>query len=506
MLPRQVVHHARRHAVHSACTCASTSRRPFSSSSSSLAPQRGTHLPDPVLDLSLVLSDPAKVKENMQARNHPVKASVVDDLARLETEAREVRRELQSERERRNTIASWTVEERTAAVSRGVDLKSNVKALEPRLAALTRDILALALLLPNTSDPSSPVGDESHAVQLRTIGPPVPTPPPKPVRELDHHDLSSPTNLGWTDAPSASLISGTGWPLLTNEGAILELALINYAMSVAVTKGFQPVLTPDAVRSDVALRCGFQPRENRAQQTYFLGDGREDSTAMCLAGTAEIPLVGMSGDMVYRANQLPLRRVAVGRAFRAEAGARGLGTRGLYRVHQFSKVEMVVVCKPEESAKVLEELRDVQEEILGSFGLSLRVLDMPTQELGASAAKKYDIEAWMPGRGTWGELSSASNCTDFQSRRLSIRYRPSPAPSSTSSPPPKLQYTHTLNATAAAIPRIIIALLENGAVLDEKKKRVVKVRLPEVLRRFWIGGEEKVEWVKAGEALRKEVV
>jgi seryl-tRNA synthetase len=337
--------------------------------------------------------------------------------------------------------------------------------------------------------------------------------------------------------------------------------LTNYAMSVALSHGFTPALTPDVIRSDVSERCGFRPRDGEAQQTYFLSDGQETS-ALCLAGTAEIPLVAMSAAQTFRADQLPLKHVALGRAFRAEAGARGADSRGLYRVHQFSKVEMVVVCAEEESNRLLEELRAIQEEILDALGLSLRsvcsfssfhfslmlnlstscrVLDMPTEELGASAHRKYDIEAWMPGRGKWGEvcflfsfllpffspssqparayliasfqLSSASNCTDYQSRRLGIRYRPSPSSSSSPSssdsprlPTPKTTYAHTLNGTAAAIPRLIVALLENGAVFEgEGKKRAVsRVRLPEVLKPFWLGKgtDGRIEWVEKGEGLR----
>ncbi|BGP15098.1 hypothetical protein JCM10213_006569 [Rhodosporidiobolus nylandii] len=478
----------------------------FASTSST----RPSSLPAPVIDLSDVLFYPDAVKQNLADRKFPLEPSVVDDLREMEVEAAGLRKQLQAARERRNTVSSAggaSPEARREAA----EVKKLVKQLEPELSALSKRIQALALQLPNMSHADVPVGGEENARTVKTLGPALPSSSPETEPERDHLALSSPSNLAWTDFPSSSLTSGSSWPLLLNEAALLELALTNYAMSIALSHGFTPALTPDVIRSDVSERCGFRPRDGEAQQTYFLSDG-ESTSALCLAGTAEIPLVAMSAAQTFRADQLPLKHVALGRAFRAEAGARGADSRGLYRVHQFSKVEMVVVCAEEESNQLLEELRGIQEEILSGLGLSLRVLDMPTEELGASAHRKYDIEAWMPGRGKWGELSSASNCTDYQSRRLGIRYRPSAAtpPSDSPSPKPsssaKLTYAHTLNGTAAAIPRLIVALLENGAVLDERDpKKVLRVRLPEALKPFWLGQgtDKRIEWVPQGAGLRQ---
>ncbi|GJN89619.1 hypothetical protein Rhopal_002606-T1 [Rhodotorula paludigena] len=484
-----------------ACLARTASLR-FASTSST----RPSSIPHPVIDLSDVLADAQAVKRNLRERNFPFEADKVDELRNLETEAAGLRRELQHVRERRNAVSSAPKGSAEARREAG-EIKKLVKQLEPRLAALTKDIQQLALQLPNVSHPDVPVGSEENSRLVKALGPAIPSAERATETDRDHLSLSSPSNLAWTDFPSSSLTTGSSWPLLLNEAALLELALTNYAMSIALSHGFTPALTPDVVRSDVSERCGFRPRDGDAQQTYFLSDGESTST-LCLAGTAEIPLVAMSAAQTFRAEQLPLKHVALGRAFRAEAGARGADSRGLYRVHQFSKVEMVVVCAEDESNRLLEELRAIQEEILNGLGLSLRVLDMPTEELGASAHRKYDIEAWMPGRGKWGELSSASNCTDYQARRLGIRYRPAAAPSSDSARPasaPKLAYAHTLNGTAAAIPRLIVALLENGAVLDEAGTgKVLRVRLPEVLKPFWLGKgtDKRIEWVKEGEPLR----
>jgi len=261
-------------------------------------------------------------------------------------------------------------------------------------------------------------------------------------------------------------------------------------LSIAVKHGFTPVTTPDVVRSEIASRCGFQPRDNSdppVSQVYRI---HSKSSDLILSATSEIPLGGMFANKIFSETTLPLKVVGVGRAFRAEAGARGRDTHGLYRVHQFTKVELFAVATQAESEKMMEEMKLVQTTILNGLGIPFRVLDMPTEELGASAYRKYDMEAWMPGRGGWGEVSSLSNCTDYQSRRLHIRYK-SKSPESTA--PTTL--AHTLNGTAAAIPRLIIALLENGAKFDELGE-LVGITLPETLRPFWIGGSERtiIQW------------
>lgn len=406
----------------------SSAKTPSTSSSS----PRPTALPHPVLDLSSLLSNPENFKRNLANRRYPLAPSVVDEIRQLELDSVDLRKEIQRARERRNAVSSGTgqggKDAREVAKAEGLAVKTLLKTLEPRLAQLTIKLQSLAIQLPNTSHPSSPIGSEDCAKTVKTHGPAISDPPPHADPRREHLQLSSPANLAWTDFPSAALVTGSSWPYLLNDGALLELALTNYAVSVALRRGFKPVLTPDVIRSDVAERCGFRPRDGEAQQTYFLSDGVTSSpdSTLCLAGTAEIPLVGMAAATTFKSSDLPLRRVGLGRAFRAEAGARGADSRGLYRVHQFSKVEMVVICSDEDSHRLLEELRDVQEEILSSLGLSLRsvkcffrdcmgglkltfsgigrVLEMPTEELGASAHRKYDIEAWMPGRGKWGEV------------------------------------------------------------------------------------------------------
>ncbi|PWN96356.1 putative mitochondrial seryl-tRNA synthetase, partial [Tilletiopsis washingtonensis] len=278
----------------------------------------------------------------------------------------------------------------------------------------------------------------------------------------------------------AQHVSASGFPHFGEPLASLALALENYALRRARAKGAQLRLVPDVVPSSLVALSGFAPREDDAAQVYTLSAAFND-LGLSLAGTAELPLLAMHANRTYAKEDLPIFEVALSHSFRAEAGARGRESRGLYRVHQFSKAELFVVCRAEDSGKWLEKLVDLQVEILKPLGLCWRVLDMPTEELGASAFRKYDVEVWMPGRGTWGEVCSASNCTDFQSRRISTR-----AEGLTKR---AFGWAHTLNATAAAIPRLLVAMIETHGFNAAGQPRV-----PEVLRRHWIGNERDVEW------------
>ncbi|GMK55750.1 hypothetical protein CspeluHIS016_0208060 [Cutaneotrichosporon spelunceum] len=358
--------------------------------------------------------------------------------------------------------------EKQAAMAAARAAKERVQALERAARAADEAAFALASSLPNFTHPASPRGPEENALEIDRFGPP----PSGADTARDHVEIAR--AFGWLDGAASALATGSSWPYLRGPFAQLEHALVGYALSRAIAAGFETVATPDVVLADVAARCGFQPRDGDGgpRQTYFL-EREGGEAALCLAGTAEIPLAAMFANRVVE----PARVVGVGRAFRAEAGARGADTRGLYRVHQFTKVELFAVARPQDSEGVMEDMRALQKDIALGLGLSVRVLDMPSEELGASAARKYDMEAWMPGRGKWGEITSTSNCTDYQSRRLLIRYRDEEG----------MRFPHTLNGTAAAVPRLIVALVENGARFRDGK--VVGVDLPRALRPFWVGPE-----------------
>ncbi|KAK5635267.1 hypothetical protein RRF57_010979 [Xylaria bambusicola] len=259
--------------------------------------------------------------------------------------------------------------------------------------------------------------------------------------------------------------------------------------------GWRQVAPPSIVYSHIAAACGFQPRDQNGEtQVYALAQSASDAARgkpeLSLAGTAEIPLAGMRADSVFEAAELPSKRVGVSRCYRAEAGARGADTKGLYRVHEFTKVELFAWTAPTDAATqdVFDEMVDAQTEILASLGLHCRVLEMPTADLGATATRKIDIEAFFPSRAAqglndgWGEVTSASICTDYQTRRLATRLR-----SAGSGSGGKLAYPYTVNGTALAVPRVLAAILENG--WDEAQ---MAVTIPECLRP-WMDGKEKIE-------------
>ncbi|KAJ7596664.1 seryl-tRNA synthetase [Mycena floridula] len=464
-------------------------------------PPRTTELPAPRLDYRKISENIVSKTTNSLNRKAPISSDTIQSVARNYTEFKRISTVLNAKRNARSIIGEKLrksaeandISGKDASLAEAKSLKDEISRLELELGELEHQLLHQALAIPNDSHPASPLGPEHAAVTLSSHGPePLPQGP-----ERDH--LTIGRKLGLIDFESGANVTGSSWYFLTNEGALLEMALSNYALSVAIKHGFKPVTTPDVVRSEIAKRCGFQPRDHSdppVTQSYHL---ESTSQELILSGTAEIPLAGMFANRIMPSTDLPVKVAGLGRAFRAEAGARGTDTRGLYRVHQFTKVELFTVTSETDSEQMMEEMKKVQMSILKGLELPFRVLDMPTEELGASAYRKYDMEVWMPGRGKWGEVSSLSNCTDYQSRRLLIRQTTPPKSQQTSH---SLQshnpFVHTLNGTAAAIPRLIVALLENGVVQNEAGE-AIGLTLPAVLRPFWLGQDEEtsiIHWSK----------
>eukprot|EP00041_Stephanoeca_diplocostata_P011427 m.189758 g.189758 ORF g.189758 m.189758 type:complete len:534 (+) comp18529_c1_seq2:55-1656(+) len=377
-------------------------------------------------------------------------------------------------------------------------LKSMIATLEDEYRFFQQRMWSIARSLPNETHPSSPIGWEENATVVAVKGE-IST--GKDWNQRDHVQIAN--ELDIVDFEAGASVSGRGFYYLKGDGAMLELALVHYTIHKLRAHGFEPLLTPDLIRETVVLNCGFQPRGNETQ-VYRLDDHHhnhhDQRGSLCLSGTAEIPIAGMHANKLLRATPptgQPRRYVAFGHCFRAEAGGAGTESRGLYRVHQFSKVEMFSIVSPPipppadttpsihdaditvASNEELEALVAFQMEICDELGLRYRVLDMPTEELGAPAYRKYDIEAWMPGRNSFGEICSASNCVDYQSRRFNIKYE------SGGGDTRQTAYVHTLNATAMAVPRVMIALLENG------QQRDGSVVLPECLERF-MGGTRQL--------------
>ena len=357
--------------------------------------------------------------------------------------------------------------ERARLKEEGKQLKEQIALLEQQLEQTQAELQNEALQIPNDTHPDVPVGDEdSSAAVLSEFG----SQPSFPFTPKDHTELSD--TVGLADFDAGSRVSGTKFVYLQGYGAMLEMALINFAFTRAVQRGFAPYMTPDMVRRQVVEKCGFNPR-GESSQVYNIEDHD-----LSMAGTAEIPLGGLHEDRIINESQLPLRMVAFGHCFRTESGASGAATRGLYRLHQFSKVELFVICTPEQSEQMHEELLKLEEDLFRNLDLHFRTIDMPTGDLGAPAYRKYDIEASMPGMGRYGEISSATNCTDFQSRRLNTRFRRQPSPGKKKGKP---EYVHTLNATALAVPRTIIAIAE------QKQNADGSINVPEVLQPY-MGG------------------
>jgi seryl-tRNA synthetase len=314
--------------------------------------------------------------------------------------------------------------------------------------------------IPNLTHPDAPIGqtEESNA-ELRRVG----TPRTFDFTPRDHVEIGKALDL--IDFEAGAKVSGHGFYFLRNDAVLLDLALQSYALEVLIRRGFTPITTPDLARDRILEGIGFSPRGPETQ-VYAV----EDSD-LCLIGTAEITLGGMLADEVLDEEQLPTKYVGLSHCFRTEAGAGGRASKGLYRVHQFTKIEMFAFTTPEASGAMHAEMLAIEEELFGGLGLPYRVLDICSGDLGGPAYRKYDIEAWMPGRGEageYGEVTSTSDCTDYQSRRLNIRYRPTGQKGT--------RFVHTLNGTAIAISRAIIAILENYQQADGS------VLIPEVLQ------------------------
>ena len=354
-------------------------------------------------------------------------------------------------------------------------LSRHVDTIKTEEASLTKQIQSLALDLPNLTSPETPASGDPQVVGFINQS------APKPMSSHDRNHVRLGTICDLIDFTSAATTTGWGWYYLKNEGALLEQALVQFALQVALNHGFQVVSPPSLVYSHVGSACGYKPRDQSdVQQIYAISQDESDKESgkpgLSLAGTAEIPFAAMKANTIFHEADLPLRILGSSRCYRAEAGARGAESKGLYRVHEFTKVEMFGWAMKDESEKLFHEMLAIQHEILSSLGLHCRILEMPASDLGASAYRKRDIEAYFPSRREkdegWGEVTSTSMCTDYQTRRLSTKVRIKDG---------SLEYPATVNGTAMAVPRVLAAILENG--WDEINE---VIRIPECLRP-WMG-------------------
>jgi seryl-tRNA synthetase len=341
-------------------------------------------------------------------------------------------------------------------------LKSELKELEPQLAGIQEKRDGALASLPNIPDPEAPDGmTEEDAVTIREVG----ERPRFDFEPLDHLELGQ--RHGWIEMEAAAETSGSRFAYLLGDLVVLELALIRFAMEALRSEGFTPAAPPVLVRERALYGTGFFPGER--EMIYEVP--RDE---LFLVGTSEVSLASLHADQIMDAEELPRRYAGFSTCFRREAGAAGRDTRGIFRVHQFDKVEMFSFVQPGDSRSEHERILALQERILGALEIPYRVVDIAVGDLGASAARKFDCEAWIPSQGRYRELTSCSNTTDYQARRLSSRYRPAQG----ESPEP----VHTLNGTAVAVGRTLIALLENGQRGDGT------VDLPAALQEFGMPG------------------
>lgn len=352
------------------------------------------------------------------------------------------------------------------------EIKGKLKDLSSLNDSLTSRIYDSWDEIPNTLDSSVPVDpNEGEIVEYINFKANEDIKTLTPNKEFDHKTIVD--KMGIADFNKASRVSGFSWYYLLGDGALLEQALIQYGLSKARKHGYKMITPPTLVKKEIVEACGFKPKgTNEAKHIYDI-----ENQDLSLTGTAEIPLGAFHSNEELEGS-LPKKYVGISRAFRAEAGARGADTKGLYRVHEFNKVELFHFTTAENSKQELEDLKEFQTEVIKELGIKAVMINMPSSDLGNPAMKKYDCEAWMPGRGAFGELTSSSNCGDYQSRRLGIKYRPSHNE--------KLQHAHTLNGTCIAVPRVIIAIIEQNFDIETKS-----IRIPEVLKP-WMDGKDRI--------------
>jgi seryl-tRNA synthetase len=419
-----------------------------------------------MLDRKFIVENAEQVKRNCELRGS--KADI-DAFVALDVRRREKQAELDQLNRQANDVSksigkAKDAEEREARKAEGRDLRDKATAAQAALDEVSAELDLIHRSIPNMSHPKAPLGADDQAnLEIRRGKPPIPKFDFKP---LDHVVLGEKLDL--IDFEGGAKVAGHGFYFLKNEAVLLELALQRYAVDMLVAEGFTPTITPDLARNEILQGTGYIPRGPETQ-IYSIAD-----SDLSLVATAEITLGGLLADQILDAEALPLKFCGISHCYRTEAGAGGRASRGLYRVHQFTKIEMFAFTLPDQSDAMLDYFCELECRLFDGLGIAYRVVDTATGDLGGPAYRKFDLEAWMPGRGEageFGEVTSTSNCTDYQSRRLGIRYRPKNEPKGT-------QFVHTLNGTAIAISRAMIAILENYQQADGS------ILVPEVLRKL----------------------
>jgi seryl-tRNA synthetase len=419
-----------------------------------------------MLDRRFVVDNAELVAENCRRRGS---RADVGRFVELETQRKAKQSEVEELNRKANEVSksigqAKDAEQREARKAEGRRVREQTTAVQAEVDALATEAEALLRTIPNMSHPDAPLGtDDTANLEVRHGKH---QPPKFDFKPRDHVELGE--SLRLMDFEAGAKVAGHGFYFLKNDAVLLELALQRYAIDLLCREGFTPTITPDLARNEILHGTGYSPRGPETQ-IYSIAD-----SDLSLVATAEITLGGLLSGEILDPATLPIKLCGVSHCYRTEAGAGGRAARGLYRVHQFTKVEMFAFTLPQDSDAMLGYFCDLECRIFDGLGIAYRVVDTATGDLGGPAYRKFDLEAWMPGRGTageYGEVTSTSNCTDYQARRLGIRYRTGEKGTA---------FVHTLNGTAVAISRALIAILENYQQADGS------VVVPEVLR-AWVG-------------------
>jgi seryl-tRNA synthetase len=425
-----------------------------------------------MLDRKFVADNAELIRQNCLNRGSHAD---IDRFVALEAERRKYQALLDDLNRQANEISksigkAKDAAERESRKDEGRRLRDQATIAQSELDRAVNDSDAILRTIPNLTHPKAPVGSDDQANLEVKHGKHQPR--KFDFKPLDHVELGQ--RLDMFDFEGGAKVTGAGFYFLKNDCVLLELALQRYAIEVLMKEGFTPTITPDLARNEILQGTGYIPRGPETQ-IYSIAD-----TDLSLVATAEITLGGLLSDQILEEEQLPIKICGISHCYRTEAGAGGRASRGLYRVHQFTKVEMFAFTLPDQSDATLEYFCDLECRIFDGLGIPYRVVDTASGDLGGPAYRKYDLEAWMPGRGAageYGEVTSTSNCTDFQARRLGIRYRRKGEKGT--------HFCHTLNGTAVAISRAIIAVMENYQEADGS------ITVPEALRAFM--GKERIE-------------
>jgi len=408
-----------------------------------------------MLNIQLIRDDPEKVKKGVAAKQLDPK--LVDKVRNLDEERRELLGEVENLRAERNIAAKGK------NVEEGKKIKKELQKKEPQLKKVEKQYKEALYKVPNLAADDVPVGkDESDNKVLKKVG----EPKKFDFKARDHLELGEALDI--IDVKRAAKVSGTRFGYLKGDAALLEFALVQFALETLTKEGFRPVIPPVLIKKEAMRGMGYL--EHGGEEDMYVLD-KDD---LVLVGTSEQSIGPMHMNEVLSTKDLPMRYVAFSPCFRREAGSYGKDTRGILRVHQFDKVEMFSFTQPQDSDKEHKYLLGLEEKLFKALEIPYQVVEMCTGDLGAPAARKYDLEAWMPGQGKYREVTSTSNTTDFQARRLNIKYNEKG----------ETRYVHTLNGTAFAIGRTIIAILEN---YQQKDGSVV---IPEVLQKYV--GKDKI--------------